>query len=356
MNSNTGDSISLNLTEHIEKMLMNSYGQTNSLINECENHLGKEKTETENRRSKSTYQLSSLLKKLMKNEELIVDKNKVDSDNLSGCSKSSEDVVCISDEELNYSCAQDNQHIDHFENLAEEELKNSNYFCSTPLRKYSKSSEDIVCISDEDCKNNENIDSHKNPADAEKSKNPKHSCSTPLRKYASFSETPTRVKTPKFGRNKSESNITPNRKVIIKTENITPMANYDKMDTPVIVNELSKFGLKPLKRKRGVNLLKHIYEMTHPVVKSKKAVDGCHSIAKKLKMDEFIKDVPKMDGSRSVEPWLETILETDIIFERQRSSKIPTCQIPLQIVWHNFLVENPKSEKIYSYMNLFKWK
>lgn len=52
--------------------------------------------------------------------------------------------------------------------------------------------------------------------------------------------------------------------VIIKNHSVTPMLDYDSMDTPKIVKELNKFGLKPLKRQRGVKLLKHIYENTHP--------------------------------------------------------------------------------------------
>lgn len=40
-------------------------------------------------------------------------------------------------------------------------------------------------------------------------------------------------------------------KYIIKTDNVTPAQNYSAMDTPKIHKELSKFGLKPLKRKRG---------------------------------------------------------------------------------------------------------
>lgn len=40
-------------------------------------------------------------------------------------------------------------------------------------------------------------------------------------------------------------------KYIIKTDSVTPAQNYSEMDTPKIHRELSKFGLKPLKRKRG---------------------------------------------------------------------------------------------------------
>lgn len=35
----------------------------------------------------------------------------------------------------------------------------------------------------------------------------------------------------------------------------------------------------------------------------------------------------------------------DLIFERKFSVRIASCRIPLQIVWHNFLAENPEIEK-----------
>lgn len=60
--------------------------------------------------------------------------------------------------------------------------------------------------------------------------------------------------------------ITP-KKLIVKIENVSPMRNYDEMSTPSLHKELAKYGIKPLKRSRGVKLLKHIYEATHPLVK-----------------------------------------------------------------------------------------
>ncbi|KAK9885888.1 hypothetical protein WA026_013763 [Henosepilachna vigintioctopunctata] len=178
-----------------------------------------------------------------------------------------------------------------------------------------------------------------------------HSYGTPLKRYASFNESRTGKTTPSFGRYKSESDITPKNEFIVKTQNITPMINYNQLDTPSIVKELSKFGLKPLKRKRGVNLLKHIYEATHPIVESNREnSDADKKILKKWKNSkgenvsqnsESISD-NQFQKCHLIEPWEETISESDLIFERQRSSKIPGCRIPLQIVWHNFLVQNPE--------------
>lgn len=42
-----------------------------------------------------------------------------------------------------------------------------------------------------------------------------------------------------------------NSELIIKTNNVTPMMNYESMSTPDIHKELDKYGIKPFKRKRG---------------------------------------------------------------------------------------------------------
>lgn len=66
-----------------------------------------------------------------------------------------------------------------------------------------------------------------------------------------------------------DDNITtPPNNLVIKTKNITPCPNYDEMNTPSVIRELEKFGLKPLKRRRGIKLLKYLYECTHPLVGS----------------------------------------------------------------------------------------
>lgn len=56
----------------------------------------------------------------------------------------------------------------------------------------------------------------------------------------------------------------PKLEFIVRTTNVTPLPDFERMDTPTITNELNKIGVKPMKRKTGVKLLKHIYEATHP--------------------------------------------------------------------------------------------
>lgn len=63
-----------------------------------------------------------------------------------------------------------------------------------------------------------------------------------------------------------KENRTPQSSITVKTDNITPMPNYDAMNTPTITKELSKYGIKNLKRRRGKQLLEYIYNTTHPLV------------------------------------------------------------------------------------------
>ncbi|KAI9561735.1 hypothetical protein GHT06_012696 [Daphnia sinensis] len=47
---------------------------------------------------------------------------------------------------------------------------------------------------------------------------------------------------------------------------VTPLPDYQSMETPLLKQELVKYGLKPLKRSNAVKLLHHIYEELHPLV------------------------------------------------------------------------------------------
>lgn len=69
---------------------------------------------------------------------------------------------------------------------------------------------------------------------------------------------------------------------VIKTRNVTPMPDFDSMSTPSINRELEKVGVKALKRSRGAQLLKYIYESTHPLV-------GCVDVAESDDEEKVIK-------------------------------------------------------------------
>lgn len=99
-----------------------------------------------------------------------------------------------------------------------------------------------------------------------------------------------------------EGNVTktPDGFVVIKTKNITPLPDYDAMSSPRIGKELEKIGVKPLKRRRAVQILKYIYETTHPVC-SKERINNAMSSGsdddvdgnKKVKRRKFSKCTSK---------------------------------------------------------------
>ncbi|XP_026735302.1 structure-specific endonuclease subunit SLX4 [Trichoplusia ni] len=83
-----------------------------------------------------------------------------------------------------------------------------------------------------------------------------------------FPEIPNNVAQDILNSNGEEISIrTPkNSEYIIKTSNVTPMADYASMSTPQMNKELDKYGLKPFKRKRAIKILTHLYNQTHPTI------------------------------------------------------------------------------------------
>ncbi|KAJ8708388.1 hypothetical protein PYW07_010513 [Mythimna separata] len=57
-----------------------------------------------------------------------------------------------------------------------------------------------------------------------------------------------------------------NSEYIIKTVDVTPMADFASMSTPQRNRELDRYGLKPFKRKRAIQILTHLYNQTHPTI------------------------------------------------------------------------------------------
>ncbi|KAL1514392.1 hypothetical protein ABEB36_003657 [Hypothenemus hampei] len=161
---------------------------------------------------------------------------------------------------------------------------------------------------------------------------------------------------------KNPSPITTPGNVIIKTNNVTPMPNYDTMRTPEVHENLDKVGVKPLKRSRGVKLLKYIYEATHPVTDTSLKSDSDDNDDKIIKKRKHDSELTKNDSNgiyitahkNTIDIIGDALLEKErmeeLIFENKQSTKIPSCRVPLQIVWHNFLCCNPAiREKVLLY-------
>ncbi|XP_066152100.1 structure-specific endonuclease subunit SLX4 [Euwallacea fornicatus] len=163
---------------------------------------------------------------------------------------------------------------------------------------------------------------------------------------------------------------------IIKTRNVTPIPDFDSMTTPIIQKELEKVGVKRLKRARGAKLLKYIYESTHPLVGSvdfveKSGSDDEGKVIKRRKKAHgkvqkigSVCDVQDSQETSAISNMEVIYSEMDIIgdrlltdekyedlvFERRQSTKIPSCPVPLQIIWYNFLCCNTDiKEKVLLY-------
>ncbi|XP_064482072.1 structure-specific endonuclease subunit SLX4-like isoform X2 [Ornithodoros turicata] len=58
---------------------------------------------------------------------------------------------------------------------------------------------------------------------------------------------------------------------------VTPLPDYDAMQTPELKGQLQKFGVRAFPRKKAVNILRHIYEETHPYVDQTPRRPASHS-------------------------------------------------------------------------------
>ncbi|XP_068624088.1 structure-specific endonuclease subunit SLX4 [Battus philenor] len=143
---------------------------------------------------------------------------------------------------------------------------------------------------------------------------------------------------------------------VIKTGNVTPMLDYTNMSSPERNKELEKYGLKPFKRKRAIQLLTHLYNQTHPIVES---CSSDHIITKKFKpnsyripltenvsprkaRDVIIKDVDLKNNTykdiREV-PDIKHLecKSDDWVFPKKEKAKVHTCRLPLHIAFYNYV-------------------
>ncbi|XP_076054945.1 mutagen-sensitive 312 isoform X2 [Oratosquilla oratoria] len=68
-----------------------------------------------------------------------------------------------------------------------------------------------------------------------------------------------------FVEEKNEAPDTPQVKKKKKVD-VTPLPNYKEMLSPELKKQLSKYGIRPISKRKAVLLLNHIYEKTHPLV------------------------------------------------------------------------------------------
>ncbi|XP_063372472.1 structure-specific endonuclease subunit SLX4 [Cydia amplana] len=199
------------------------------------------------------------------------------------------------------------------------------------------------------------------------------------------------IQTPKTKVDRHVNVETPKQtEYIVKTDNVTPMLDYASMSSPERNRELDKYGLKPFKRKRAIQLLTHLYNQTHPYVESteelpspsKKRRTENLSQPSSSKSSSSISISPRKTskspikatksprkptkspkkGSRSPKTSEEGNLndsdkENDLfmvtrevpvirniecdaddwVFQKREKAKLHTCRVPLHIAFHNYV-------------------
>ncbi|KRX74215.1 Structure-specific endonuclease subunit SLX4, partial [Trichinella sp. T6] len=108
-------------------------------------------------------------------------------------------------------------------------------------------------------------------------------------------------------RNLSRDGIT-----VLKIGDVTPAPNYTTMPTPQIqaiiyqlFESLQRFGLRPLPKRKAVNVLQRIYNETHPFIKS----DGSYEV--KQEECAFTKR-KRMDKSQKTDQQANTVCNTQL--------------------------------------------
>ncbi|XP_057653458.1 structure-specific endonuclease subunit SLX4-like isoform X1 [Diorhabda carinulata] len=240
-----------------------------------------------------------------------------------------ESIIVLSDEELNYS---NRISANHKKNIFD--LTNfDNTVNDDPDTDYKN--EELDAIHAELTNKYKPKQVHQNEANSDSSKG-----ST----ITTLVESHTNDFTPEKIDNNIENISTPNENIIIKTNDVTPMPDFDTMDTPNVIAELDKFGIKPLKRRRGIQLLRHIYDSMHPYVNLDNGTTSYEGEDRRIKKRKLTNEF-EINNRENIKIVGTAIIESendgDLIFERKCSKKIASCCIPLQIAWFNFLSCNP---------------
>ncbi|CAG9568521.1 unnamed protein product [Danaus chrysippus] len=175
---------------------------------------------------------------------------------------------------------------------------------------------------------------------------------TPVKGDVYKEKTPIRINDDEIIRNKDDDD-----EYIIKTSPVTPMADYEAMTTPERNKELEKYGLKPFKRKRAIQLLTYVYNQTHPIIQNC-SPEECPT--KKFKSTE--EKTPKKKSPRKKTPKKCLDFGTEIdenniyvitsevpeirniecdsndwIFQTKEKAKVHSCRMPLHIAFYNYV-------------------
>ncbi|KPJ09933.1 Structure-specific endonuclease subunit SLX4 [Papilio machaon] len=160
----------------------------------------------------------------------------------------------------------------------------------------------------------------------------KSACSTPIK--ATVTNDRVSIKTPT------------NSEYVVKLGEVTPMLDYEAMSSPEMNKELEKYGLKPFKRKRAIQLLTHLYNQTHPIIEQcsedpvpfKKFKPNSPEINSSEK-NNIILDKENIYSETKTNPDIRNIecCSDDWVFQKRGKAKVYSCPVPLHIAFHNYV-------------------
>ncbi|KAG5674764.1 hypothetical protein PVAND_004714 [Polypedilum vanderplanki] len=140
-----------------------------------------------------------------------------------------------------------------------------------------------------------------------------------------------------------------NGKYIIDTESYFDEPHYSSMTPVELKKELYKFGIRTLPVKKAVELLTHIYDQTHPIirVKASEEVDMNDSRAE-MNYTDFVSNIGIQSSEENFVFQLDSngiVDGEEYILPKTKKSKVPTCALPLHIAFYNMVRSNEKYPK-----------
>ncbi|XP_043277584.1 uncharacterized protein [Venturia canescens] len=132
------------------------------------------------------------------------------------------------------------------------------------------------------------------------------------------------------GKNNHGRQKTPQKKSrMTVSQELTPPRNYDEMDTPELKQELDKYGIKPQKRKRARQLLKHIYNELHQKVPA--TSPATNALDNSVEEDDDEEPPPKRTGRISAHTLSDSESDRDIALSQESLLSSGSSIIPEEV-------------------------
>lgn len=138
--------------------------------------------------------------------------------------------------------------------------------------------------------------------------------------------------------------------LVIRTESVTPPPDYTSLSPAAIEKELRKFGIKKLKGKKALTILQHIYNQLHP------EIECTEEEFNSLNTDNINETIQDLEQQLGVERFVPEDIQPEQLQPKTKTrqvrvKKVPTCALPIEIAFQNFLQFNPAfHERVLQYI------